>query len=139
MIMLLVHWCSYQMAMKSMSWNCACVRPLLANLVTIITFNSISIYYVHTLNKQCSISLRFYRCMRLTTRLCGILASCTICKVALYVQTLATMHTSYVKFSSCTDHDMYQLYSMYCIYRYTICTNCTLYAICTICIFCTML
>ena len=32
--MLLVHWCSYQMAMKSVSWNSACIRPPLANLVT---------------------------------------------------------------------------------------------------------
>ena len=26
------------MAMKSVSWNCACIRPLLANLVTYITY-----------------------------------------------------------------------------------------------------
>ena len=31
---LLIHWCSKQMVMKSVSWNCACIRPLLAYLVT---------------------------------------------------------------------------------------------------------
>ena len=32
--MLLIHWRSKQVAMKSVSWNRACIKPLLANLVT---------------------------------------------------------------------------------------------------------
>ena len=33
---LLVYWCSYQITMKSVSWNCVCIRLLLVNLVKLL-------------------------------------------------------------------------------------------------------
>ena len=33
---LLVYWCSYQITMKSVSWNCVCIRFLLVNLVKLL-------------------------------------------------------------------------------------------------------
>ena len=54
----MVHWCSYQMAMKSVSWNCAYIK---ANLVTNVPLMLLNSWLLIIISMKCTLYGQSYR------------------------------------------------------------------------------